>query len=310
MKKLKSWVNGQFMLSEDATVPLLTHALHYGTGVFEGIRVYRTSHGPASFRLTEHLDRLWSGIEIMDMKLNYSKVELSQIIQELVVINDLEECYVRPLAVYGTGSMSLDVANGVVHLSVSCWPWPPLLGHDAVQNGITMKTVSLVRNLPRSLPPTVKITGSYANSVMAKSDAHRLGYDEALLLDYTGCVCEGSGENIFFVKDDKLFVVESDSMLPGITRDTVIRLARDASHRVIPTHTTVDKLYAADEVFLTGTGCEVTPVRMVDHATIGTGRPGPVTRELQDLYQRTVHGEIVQYQKWLAAVQTKSTLIK
>ena len=305
MNVSKVWMNGKLTSFDKSGVSLFTNALHYGTGVFEGIRAYNTANGPAVFRLMDHLDRFFIGAQILGMNLAYSKNDLVDAVSGVILANNFTECYIRPLAVYSTGSMSLDVRKASIDVTVTAWPWDSHLGNESLSNGITVKTASLLRNSPRSLPSSVKLTGAYANAVLAKSEALRLGYDEALLLDDFGHVSEGSGENIFFVRNKKLFAVDSCSMLKGITRDTVMALALNSGYSVEEVKTTVDQLFQMDEIFMTGTGCEVVPVKKLDHMTIGRGHPGSVTRHMQKLYSDAVHGKLPDYSEWLTYSENK-----
>lgn len=297
------WMNGKLVGWDEAKVHVLTHALHYGSSVFEGIRCYETSRGPAIFRLKEHMERLERSARIYMMKLPYTVEELCMAAVEVVKANGLKECYIRPIAFRGTGEMGIHAQNPV-EMAVAVWPWGPYLGEEGQKKGIRIKVSSYIRPPPHSLPMSAKAGGHYLSSILAKMEALRAGYDEAVILDHRGFISEGSGENIFLVKDNILYTPPSHaSILFGITRDTVMVLARDLGYRVVEEDLTRAMLYMADEAFFTGTAAEVTPIREVDDIPIGEGQPGPITLKLLKEYKAIVHGQKHKYEKWLTYVE-------
>ena len=300
MKKAKYiWMDGKLVGWDEAKVHVLTHALHYGSSVFEGIRCYETSRGPAIFRLRDHMERLERSAKIYLMELPYTVDELCQAVVETVRANGLKECYIRPIAFRGSGEMGLQALNPV-QVAIAVWPWGPYLGEEGQKKGIRVRISSYVRPPPYSLPMNAKAGGHYLSSILAKMEALRSGYDEAILLDHRGFISEGSGENIFIVRKGILFTPPPwASILPGITRDTIMVLARDLGFKVYEEDITRGMLYEAEEAFLTGTAAEVTPIREVDGITIGEGKPGPVTLKLQAEYKATVRGEKPEYEGWL-----------
>jgi branched-chain amino acid aminotransferase len=285
----KIWRNGSFVSWDDAQVHVLTHALHYGTGVFEGIRAYETPKGSAVFRLTDHLERLRRSAALYEMDLGYSVPDLAAVIHETVAINGVPSCYVRPIVFRGYGEMGLDPRKNPVDVVVAVWPWGAYLGEEALEHGVRCKVSSFRRIGPNTLPPAAKASGQYINSVLAKLEASRCGYDEAILLNEHGSIADGSGENVFVVRDGVLHTPPiSDSCLPGITRSSLIRIATALGYEVREVPLVRTDLYFADEVFLCGTAAEVTPVASVDNHD--TGGRGPVTKELQDVFFATVAG--------------------
>jgi len=283
------WLNGEFVAWEDAKVHVLTHALHYGTGVFEGIRAYDTPRGTAVFRLTDHLERFRRSAALYEMELGYTVPELASAIHETVAVNSMSSCYVRPIAFRGAGPMGLYPRDNPVEIAVAVWPWGAYLGEEALEHGVSCKVSSFRRIGPNTLPPAAKASGQYINSVLAKLEASRAGDDEAILLNEEGYVADGSGENIFAVRDGVLHTPPTTaSCLPGITRDTVIRIAHTLGYEVREVNLVRTDLYFADEVFLCGTAAEVTPVASVDGQQIG-GR-GPITKAVQDTFFAIVSG--------------------
>ena len=271
----KIWRNGSFVSWDDAQVHVLTHALHYGTGVFEGIRAYETPKGSAVFRLTDHLERLRRSASLYEMDLGYSVPELAAVIHETVALNEVPSCYVRPLVFRGYGEMGLDPRNNPVDVVVAVWPWGAYLGEDALEHGVRCKVSSYRRIGPNTLPPAAKASGQYINSVLAKLEASRCGYDEAILLNEHGSLADGSGENVFVVRDGVVHTPPTtDSCLPGITRSSLIRIATALGYEVREVPLVRTDLYFADEVFLCGTAAEVTPVASVDDHEIGGRGPG------------------------------------
>jgi branched-chain amino acid aminotransferase len=285
----KIWRNGSFVSWEDANVHILTHALHYGTGVFEGIRAYETPKGPAVFRLTDHLERLRRSAALYEMDLGYSVPELAAAVHETVGVNGVPSCYVRPLAFRGAGPMGLYPGDNPVEVAIAVWPWGAYLGEDALEHGVRTKISSFRRIGPNTLPPAAKATGQYINSVLAKLESSRAGYDEAILLNEEGYVADGSGENVFVIRDGVLYTPPSTaSCLPGITRSTVMRIATTLGFEVREVNLVRTDLYFGDEVFLCGTAAEVTPVASVDDHP--TGGRGPITKQIQDTFFAIVGG--------------------
>lgn len=296
------WMNGKLLKWEEARVHVLSHALHYGTAIFEGIRCYRTSKGPAVFRLPEHIQRFFDSAKIVRMALPYSKGEIEEAVLQVIRENQVEECYIRPIAFRGYGRMGVDPTECQVDCVIAAWCWGAYMGDKGLTEGIRAKISSYVRTYINAGSPRAKASANYLNSALAKMEARELGYDEAILLDKDGFVSEGSGENIFYVKNGVLFTPHPYSILLGITRDAVIQLARNLGMQVEETLCTRDDLYLADEVFFTGTAAEITPVVEVDNRQIGSGKPGPVTRRLQEHFFRIVRGEDPSYQHWLTYV--------
>ncbi len=296
------WMDGEMVPWRDAKVHVLTHTLHYGVGAFEGIRAYATPKGTAIFRLDDHIRRLFDTAHILDMEIPYSRATIRQACIDSVSHNQLETAYIRPLVYFGSEGMGLHAENLSVHVSVAAWYWGAYLGADALEKGIRIKTSSYTRHLVNSVMCKAKACGNYINSILALQEAAREGYDEALLLDASGIVAEGSGENIFIVRNEVIYTPELTSVLEGITRDTVLRLAAAAGYTVIEKRITRDEIYIADEAFFTGTAAEVTPIRELDNRTIGKGLPGPVTQRLQAVYLDLVEGRHGGYDDWLSVV--------
>jgi branched-chain amino acid aminotransferase len=294
----KIWMDGEFVNWREAKVHVLTHALHYGSGVFEGIRCYKTKKGPAVFRFKEHLVRLFNSASLYHMEISYSLEELREATKQLIRINDLDACYIRPIAFRGYGEMGLNPLNSDVNISIAVWPWGAYLGEEGIKNGIRCNFSSYQRISPKALPPFAKCTGPYVNSILAKVESLKGGYDEAIMMDYRGMVSEGPGENIFVVKDGSIFTTpELASILLGITRSSVMEIARDLGNPVTEKDLARDFLIDADEVFFTGTAAEITPIREIDNVEIG--KPGPITRKIQDKFFKIVNGEEPAYEKWL-----------
>jgi branched-chain amino acid aminotransferase len=294
----KIWMNGAFVDWGDARIHVGAHALHYGTGVFEGIRCYETPKGPAVFRLTDHLTRLHNSARLLYMDIPYSVDELREASLELIGVNGLPECYLRPIVFYGYGELGVSTAGNPVETVIMSWPWGSYLGDEGMKNGIRVKVSSWKRIGPNTIPHVAKATGVYLNSMLAVAEANRAGYDEAILLTDDGFVADGSGENIFVVKDGRLLTpLLSMSILPGITRDTIIQIAQDLGYTVEERNVIRSDLYLADEVFMVGTAAEVTPIRSVDDQEIGP--PGPVTLKLQKAYLDTVRGGGERWAQWL-----------
>jgi branched-chain amino acid aminotransferase len=293
----KIWMNGEFVDWADAKVHVGVHGLHYGAGVFEGIRCYETPKGPAVFRLDDHLQRLHNSARLLYMEIPYSKEELREVCHELISINGLPECYIRPIVFYGYGQLGVAARDNPVETVIMSWPWGAYLGEDGLRDGIRAKISSWQRIGPNVIPHVSKATGIYLNSMLAVTEAIRAGYDEAILLTAEGYVADGSGENIFVIKDGKIATPElANSILPGITRDTVIQIAQDLGYRVEETQVIRSDLFLADEVFMCGTAAEVTPLRSVDDVEIGVG---PITLEIQKAYLDTVRGKSERWAQWL-----------
>lgn len=292
------WMDGDYVDWDDAQIHVLTHALHYGTGVFEGIRAYDTDHGTAIFRLDEHLDRFLDSSKICDMEFEYGKDELREAIEELIERNDLDACYIRPIAYRGYGEMGLNPQGSPVEVAIAVWPWGAYLGEDALENGVDIKTSSWRRHHPDIMPTKAKASGNYLNSVLAKAEALRDGYDEAIMLTEEGHVSEGTGENIFIVRDGEIYTPPRDSVLEGITRQSVMRIARDRGYTVTEERLTRDQIYRADEAFFTGTAAEVTPIASLDQRDVSDGR-GEVTEELQSAFMNAARGKLQEYHDWL-----------
>lgn len=293
------WLDGHWLPWRDAKVHVLSHTLHYGYGCFEGIRAYATPRGPAIFRLEEHLRRLADSAHILAIDLPWSRAELAQVCREAVSRNGLDSAYIRPLVFLGPEKVGVDPAGAQTHVMVAAWPWGAYLGGDALEQGIRVRISSYARHHPNVQMCRAKAISTYSNSILAVREARRDGYDEALLLDTEGYVAEGSGENLFLVRDGELLEPETTSALDGITRRSIHVLAREAGLTLRAKRITRDEVYCADEVFLTGTAAEVTPVVEVDRRTIGTGQPGPVTRLLQQRYFACVRGEDGAHADWL-----------
>ena len=296
------WYDGKLVPWRSATIHVLTHTLHYGMGVFEGVRAYKTIHGTAIFRLKEHTERLFRSAHINAMKIPYDRATIIEAQREVVGVNKLEACYIRPLVFYGSEEMGISAKNVSVHVAIGAWPWGAYLGPDALERGIRVKTSSFQRHHVNVTMCRAKSVGTYMNSILAHQEVAQDGYDEALLLDVDGFVAEGSGENIFLVSDGTLYEPELTSALSGITRDAVIRFARDLGIPVISKRITRDEVYVADEAFFTGTAAEVTPIRELDNRMIGEGRRGPITEKLQKTFFDCVSGKSDQYSDWLTPV--------
>jgi branched-chain amino acid aminotransferase len=301
------WMNGDFVAWEDAKIHVLTHGLHYGTGVFEGIRAYDTELGTAVFRHQDHLDRLFKSAELYYMPIPYAPEELRSATHELIGRNGLTSCYIRPIAYRGYGQMGLFPLEAPVDVAIAVWSWGAYLGEEGKRTGIRAKVSSWRRISPDSLIPQSKASGQYLNSVLAKIESQKAGYEEAILLDDHGNVCEGSGENIFVVREGQIVTPpQSASILDGINRKSVMQIARDLGHEVVERNVARAELYLADEVFLTGTAAEMCPVREIDDHAIGDGRPGSVTREIQVTFEDALNGRAERYREWLDVVKVPS----
>jgi branched-chain amino acid aminotransferase len=299
------WMDGEFVPWEDAKVHVLSHAFHYGTSVFEGERAYATAAGPAIFRHQDHLDRLEASAKLYYMDLPFSKEQLRTATHELIARNGLKSCYIRPIVFRGYGPMGLDPESNPIHTAIAVWEWGAYLGEDAKLDGVRAKVSSWRRISPQSLIPHSKAGGQYLNSVLAKIESKRAGYEEAILLDDKGHVCEGSGENIFVVKDGVLATPpQTASILDGISRRSIIEIAGDLGYEVVERDVARAELVLADEMFLVGTAAELTPVREIDDIEIGP--PGEITRRIQQVYDDALHGRAERYSKWLDVVPVPS----
>jgi branched-chain amino acid aminotransferase len=293
----KIWMNGELVDWADARVHVGTHGLHYGSGVFEGIRAYETAKGTAVFRLTDHLKRFDNSARLLHMELPYSVEGLGEACHQLIAANGLPECYLRPIAFFGYGELGVSAMGNPVDTVIMSWPWGAYLGEDGLKNGISAKISSWERIGPNVIPHVAKATGVYLNSMLAVTEANRAGYDEAILLTGEGYIADGSGENVFVVKNGELYTPDlSTSILPGITRDTVIQIAQDLGYTVHEKSLIRSDLYLADEAFMTGTAAEVTPLRAVDDVEIGVG---PITLEIQEAYLDTARGRSERWAQWL-----------
>jgi branched-chain amino acid aminotransferase len=296
----KIWLDGAMVPYDEANVHVLTHSLHYGLAVFEGMRCYKGDNGrSAIFRGQEHIRRLFDSAHIVEMPMPFGQEELLKASADVVRVNRLEECYIRPLVFYGEGEMGLSSRGNRVRVAIAAWPWGAYLGEESVKKGARLKTASVARFHHNTLMPMAKASGHYVNSILAGYEARRGGYDEALLLDVNGFVAEGSGENLFVVRDGVVRTPPLASILPGITRDAVIRILKDAGIPVVEQFFPRDVIYIADECFMTGTAAEVTPVRELDDRQIGEGRPGPITQKVQEIFRAALHGRDSRYGSWL-----------
>ncbi|MFW6083045.1 MAG: branched-chain amino acid transaminase [Thermoplasmatota archaeon] len=296
------WMDGEFVEWQDAKVHVLSHGLHYGTGIFEGIRAYKSNYKPAVFRLEDHVDRFLNSAKIINLPLEYVKEEIIDIIEELIIRNDLKECYIRPIAFRGYETMGVNPLDNPVNLSIAVWPWGTYLGEKALEEGVEVQISSWSRHHPNIFPSKAKATGNYLNSVMAKMEAVENGYVESIMLNPDGYVAEGTGENLFLVRDDKLITPPLADVLEGITRDSVITIAEDLGYEVIEKPVTRDQIYISDEAFFTGTAAEVTPIRKCDRRKISDGK-GPITDEIQTMLMDTVRGKVEKYKKWIHPVE-------
>lgn len=300
----KIWMNGELVPWHEAKIHVLTHGLHYGSGVFEGIRAYETDSGPAIFRLDDHIRRLFDSAKIFMMEIPYSQSELIEASKAVVRENNLDSCYMRPIVYLGYGEMGLNPLFCSVSVAIAAWPWGAYLGDEGIQNGIRLKVSSWQRHDPNTLPPAAKGTGMYMNSSMAKVEAMKAGYDEAILLSPQGYVSECTGENLFVIKKGTIFTPPTSAgALEGITQSSVIRIAKDLGYEVSVENLLRSDLYTADEIFLCGTAAEVVPVSSVDDRIAGDGRPGPMTKALQAKYFDAVRGRLDTYKDWITYVR-------
>ena len=296
------WYDGELVPWRDATTHVLSHSLHYGLSVFEGVRAYKTVKGTAIFRLAEHTQRWINSGKIYLMNLPYPKERLMEAQLEVVRANKLESCYLRPIAFYGSEKMGISTRGTTVHVAIAAWPWGAYLGEEGLQRGIRVKTSSFARHHVNVTMPRAKVATTYANSILANLEATQDGYDEALLLDTQGFVAEGAGENLFVIKDGLIYEPEIASALTGITRDSVIQIAREFGLEVRPRRLTRDDIYIADEAFFTGTAAEVTPIRELDNRVIGSGSRGPITEKIQARFFDVVNGRAPEFEHWLSFI--------
>ena len=297
-KSKKIWLDGKFINWDDANVHVLTHALHYGSAVFEGIKAYEAAKGTAIFRLKEHVDRLYGSAHIFCMKIPFSKQEFTKAIKETIRINKLKSCYIRPLVFLGDGPMGLNPVNSPVRCMVAAWKWGAYLGEEGMAKGIRIRTSSFHRNNVNAMMTKAKVSGNYVNSILAKLEAVNQGFDESMMLDTEGYVSECSGENIFIVKNGIIKTTPLGTILPGITRASIIEIAKGLGYEVKEEKFTRDEAYLADECFLTGTAAELTPVREIDNRQIGEGKPGAATKKLQETFMKAVKGQVKKYESW------------
>ena len=296
----KIWMDGDIVPWENANVHVMTHSLHYGSAMFEGIRCYKTDRGPMIFRLDAHMKRLFRSAKIYDMVIPFSQDEIVKGIKSLISANNIEETYIRPIVYYGSDEVGVNPKGNKVHVAVAMWPWLPYLGEDGLRKGVRCKISSWARIDQRTLPTMAKAAANYANSILAKTEAQKLGYDEAILLNTNGFVTEGTGENLFAVRDGIIVTPPlSAGILPGITRESIIQLGRDMGYLVKERNFTRGELLISDEVFFSGTAAEVTPVREIDDDVIGNGSRGPITEKVQSKFYEIVRGKDPKYFKWL-----------
>ncbi|MGO4279291.1 Branched-chain-amino-acid aminotransferase [compost metagenome] len=298
----KIWMDGKLIEWRDAKIHVLTHTLHYGMGVFEGVRAYKTPAGTAIFRLKEHTRRLFNSAKIFQMAMPFDEATLEAAQREVVRANNLESCYIRPLVWIGSEKLGVSAKGNTIHVAIAAWPWGAYLGEEGLERGIRVKTSSFTRHHVNVSLVRAKASGYYINSILANQEATGLGYDEALLLDTDGYVSEGSGENVFIVRNGVIYTPDLASCLDGITRDATLTIARDLGIEVREKRITRDEMYCADEAFFTGTAAEVTPIRELDDRVIGEGRRGPVTQRIQEAFFAAVGGTDEKYKKWLTLV--------
>ena len=300
--KGKIWMDGKLVEWSDAKVHVLTHTLHYGTGVFEGVRAYETSGGPAIFRLEDHTNRLFESARLIGMKIPYNAEELNDAQSKVVKINNLKNAYIRPMCFYGSEGMGLRADNLKVHAIIAAWDWGSYLGDDKILNGIKVKVTDFPKRCEKSMLHKAKASGNYLYSMLALKDALNSGFDEALILDVDDNVNEGSGENFFMIANNTIHTPKDATVLNGITRQTVMKIARDLNYNVEETNISVDDVKSADEAFFTGTAAEVTPIIQVDNVKINDGKPGEITKKIQKIYFDTIRGKVDEYDSWLTQV--------
>ena len=300
MKEIKKiWFNGKIINWKKARIHILTHALHYGSGVFEGIRAYNTSRGPAVFRLKDHIKRFFYSASALEMKIPFSRKIIENAVLEIIKINKIKECYIRPIAFFGYGKMGLYPKGVPVDIAIIVWPWKAYLGEKPVK----IKISKYIRIHPKSTVADAKICGHYVNSILASLEAKKAGFDEALFLDFEGFIAEGPGENIFIVKNGEIFTPKSGSILPGITRDSVFKIASNLGIKVKEKKISLDEAKDADEAFFAGTAAEISPIGKIDNSLIGNGKTGEITKKVKNAYEKIVHGEEKKYLRWLSFVK-------
>ena len=300
--KGKIWMDGKLVEWSDAKIHVLTHTLHYGTGVFEGVRAYETSDGPAIFRLEDHTNRLFESAKLIGMQIPYDAKELNDAQSQVVKINNLKNAYIRPMCFYGSEGMGLRADNLKVHTIIAAWDWGSYLGDDKILNGIKVKVTDFPKRSEKSMLHKAKASGNYLYSMLALKDALNSGYDEALILDIDDNVNEGSGENFFTIINNTIHTPKDATVLNGITRQTVMKIARDLNYRVEETNISVDDVKSSDEAFFTGTAAEVTPIIQVDDVKINDGKPGEITKKIQKIYFDLIRGKVDEYSSWLTQV--------
>jgi branched-chain amino acid aminotransferase len=300
--KGKIWMDGKLVEWSDAKIHVLTHTLHYGTGVFEGVRAYETSDGPAIFRLEDHTNRLFESAKLIGMKIPYDAKELNDAQSKVVKINNLKNAYIRPMCFYGSEGMGLRADNLKVHAIIAAWDWGSYLGDDKILNGIKVKVTDFPKRCEKSMLHKAKASGNYLYSMLALKDALNSGFDEALILDIDDNVNEGSGENFFMIANNTIHTPKDATVLNGITRQTVMKIARDLNYNVEETNISVDDVKSSDEAFFTGTAAEVTPIIQVDNVKINDGKPGEITKKIQKIYFDTIRGKVDEYDSWLTQV--------
>lgn len=302
MKADKIWMDGKMVDWDKAQVHVCTHALHYGSGVFEGIRAYKTDQGTAVFRLKEHIERLFNSAKILKMEIPFTKEEIRQAIKETIKVNKLDSCYIRPLVFRGVKELGINPFKCPVNCMIAVWEWGAYLGEEALNKGIRAKISSYARNYINSASQKAKICANYMNSIFAKMEAIEAGVEESILLDNQGYVTEGTGENLFWVRNSEIYTTPAVTVLEGITRDSIIKIAQDLGYQVYEKYIGRDELYIAEEVFFTGTAAEVTPIREIDHYQIGEGKRGPITEKIQKKFFDIVKGKVAEYSEWLDLV--------
>ena len=300
--KGKIWMDGKFVEWSDAKIHVLTHTLHYGTGVFEGVRAYETLDGPAIFRLEDHTNRLFESAKLIGMKIPYDAKELNNAQTQVIKINDLKNAYIRPMCFYGSEGMGLHADNLKVHTIIAAWDWGSYLGDDKVLNGIKVKVTDFPKRSEKSMLHKAKASGNYLYSMLALKDALNSGFDEALILDTDDNVNEGSGENFFMIVNNTIHTPKDATVLNGITRQTVMKIARDLNYSVEESNISVEDVKSSDEAFFTGTAAEVTPIIQVNNVKINDGKPGKITKLIQKMYFDLIRGKVDEYSSWLTRV--------
>jgi branched-chain amino acid aminotransferase len=295
----KIWIDGNFVDWQNAKIHILTHTLHYGSGVFEGIRAYQTEKGTAVFRLKEHIERFFYSASCLEMKIPFSEKEIEKAILKTIKINKLKECYIRPIAIFGYGKIGLNPEGAPINVAIAVWPWAAYLGNKETVN---VKISEFIRIHPQSTIADAKICGNYVNSILASLEVKKAGFDEALFLDFEGNIAEGPGENIFIVKNQKIYTPPQGTILPGITRNSCIQIAKDLGISVKEKQITLKEIKSVDEAFFTGTAVEICPIGKIDETLINQGKIGEITKKIKNIYQRVVRGQEERYLNWLTFV--------